>query len=176
MPTNVRVHMCAPSARCAVPCCAVPCCAGLCCAACATLCCTALCCAVVCRAGPYCAVHSVCCVKVVPLTSRCCCPLAQPRPAVPHGTPACPALPLPLPPSLAAPSQCALWVGIPYTESASQLKMSFACAPCKLDNMCRACARVCHRSHYVRMTLQTVPVKCECGSRDTCNALPTGDT
>ena len=45
----------------------------------------------------------------------------------------------------AAPSQCSLWVGVPYTESASQLKMRFSCAPCKLDSVCRACARVCHK-------------------------------
>jgi len=44
-----------------------------------------------------------------------------------------------------APSQCALWVGVPYTEAASQLKMRFSCAPCKLDTVCRACARTCHK-------------------------------
>ena len=44
-----------------------------------------------------------------------------------------------------APAQCSLWVGVPYTESASQLKMKFSCAPCKLDSICRACARVCHK-------------------------------
>ena len=30
------------------------------------------------------------------------------------------------------------------------------------------------RSHYVSMSIQTDPIVCECGSRDTCNALPTG--
>lgn len=75
-----------------------------------------------------------------------------------------------------APRECALWVGFAHTESGSQIKMRFSCAPCKLANLCRACARQCHRFHAVTCVLQNEKYVCECGALDSCRALPAGDT